>query len=188
MTDSLSWPDVLTTVLAGRDLSVSEATWAMRRVGGGEGTDAQLGGFLLALRAKGEAGEEIIGFRDAILEAAVPRPVDPNVLDSVGTGGGSFGSVNSPSLAQPGSAAAGLPLVKHGNRAASSKSGSSDVLASLGIELGLAPDRVAAVLEEAGITFAWAAAFHPGFKHAGRTRAELRVATVFNYLGPLVNP
>ena len=188
MTDSLSWPDVLTTVLAGRDLSVSEATWAMRRVMEGEVTDAQLGGFLLALRAKGEAVEEIIGFRDAILEAAVPLPVDPNVLDIVGTGGDRFGTVNISSMASIVIAATGIPVVKHGNRAASSKSGSSDVLASLGIELGLAPDRVAAVLEEAGITFAWAAAFHPGFKHAGRTRAELGVATVFNYLGPLVNP
>lgn len=188
MSESLSWPDVLTTVLAGRDLSVSEATWAMRRVMEGEVTDAQLGGFLLALRSKGEAVEEIIGFRDAILEAAVPLPVDPNVLDIVGTGGDRFGTVNISSMASIVIAATGIPVVKHGNRAASSKSGSSDVLASLGIELGLAPDRVAAVLEEAGITFAWAAAFHPGFKHAGRARSELGVATVFNYLGPLVNP
>src|SRR5699024_8719067 len=111
--------------LAGRDLSVSEATWAMRRVMEGEVTDAQLGGFLLALRAKGEAVEEIIGFRDAILEAAVPLPVDPNVLDIVGTGGDCFGTVNISSLASSAIASTGIPVAKHGNRAARSKSVSS---------------------------------------------------------------
>lgn len=188
MTDSLDWPDILTTVLAGRDLSVSEATWAMRRVMQGEVTDAQLGGFLLALRAKGESVEEIIGFRDAILEAAVDLPVDPRALDIVGTGGDRYGTVNISSTASIVVAATGIPVVKHGNKAASSKSGSSDVLSALGIDLRLPPEAVAAVLDEAGITFAWAAAFHPGFRHAGPARAELGVSTVFNYLGPLVNP
>src|SRR5699024_8080069 len=149
MTDSLSWPDVLTTVLGGRDLSVSEATWAMRRVMEGEVADAELGGVLLALRAKGGVVEVIVGLRDASPEAAVPRAADPNVLDVGRTGGDRFGTVNFSSMASIVIAATGIHVVKHGNRAASSKSGSSDVLASLGIELGLAPDRVAAVLEEA---------------------------------------
>ncbi|GGH40239.1 anthranilate phosphoribosyltransferase [Microbacterium album] len=183
-----TWPEVLTSVLAGRDLSVSEATWAMRQVMQGRATPAQLGGFLLALRAKGETVEEIIGFRDAILEAAVPLDVDPNVLDIVGTGGDQVGTVNISSTASIVIAAAGIPVVKHGNRAASSKSGSSDVLSALGIDLRLPPEAVAGVLDRAGITFAWAAAFHPGFRHAGTVRAELGVPTVFNYLGPLVNP
>ncbi|MDN3310785.1 anthranilate phosphoribosyltransferase [Microbacterium oryzae] len=188
MTDALSWPAILTTVLAKQDLSVSEATWAMRQVMQGHASDAQLGGFLLALRAKGESVEEIIGFRDAILEAAVPLPVDPRVLDIVGTGGDRFGTVNISSTASIIVAATGVPVVKHGNKAASSKSGSSDVLSALGIDLRLPAEAVARVLDVAGITFAWAAAFHPGFKHAGATRAELGVPTVFNYLGPLVNP
>lgn len=188
MTEALSWPAILTTVLAKQDLSVSEATWAMRQVMQGQASDAQLGGFLLALRAKGESVEEIIGFRDAILEAAVPLPVDPRVLDIVGTGGDRFGTVNISSTASIIVAATGIPVVKHGNKAASSKSGSSDVLSALGIDLRLPADAVARVLDVAGITFAWAAAFHPGFKHAGAARAELGVPTVFNYLGPLVNP
>ncbi|GAA4197436.1 anthranilate phosphoribosyltransferase [Microbacterium oryzae] len=188
MTDALSWPAILTTVLAKQDLSVSEATWAMRQVMQGQASDAQLGGFLLALRAKGESVEEIIGFRDAILEAAVPLPVDPRVLDIVGTGGDRFGTVNISSTASIIVAATGIPVVKHGNKAASSKSGSSDVLSALGIDLRLPAEAVARVLDVAGITFAWAAAFHPGFKHAGAARAELGVPTVFNYLGPLVNP
>ena len=188
MIDELSWPSVLTTVLSRQDLSVSEATWAMRQVMQGQATPAQLGGFLLALRAKGESVEEIIGFRDAILEAAVPLPVDPRVLDIVGTGGDRFGTVNISSTASIIVAATGIPVVKHGNKAASSKSGASDVLSALGIDLRLPAEAVAQVLDAAGITFAWAAAFHPGFKHADPTRAELGVPTVFNYLGPLVNP
>ncbi|MGW9112917.1 anthranilate phosphoribosyltransferase [Microbacterium sp. NPDC055683] len=188
MTDALSWPSLLTTVLARRDLSVSEATWAMRQVMNGDATPAQLGGFLLALRAKGESVEEIIGFRDAILEAAVPLPVDPHVLDIVGTGGDRYGTVNISSTASIIVAATGVPVVKHGNKAASSKSGSSDVLSALGIDLRLPAEDVARVLDDAGITFAWAAAFHPGFRHAAAVRAELGVPTVFNYLGPLVNP
>lgn len=188
MADELTWPSVLTTVLEGRDLSVSEAAWAMRQVMEGEATPAQLGGFLAALRAKGETVPEIIGFRDAILDAAVPLPVDPNVLDIVGTGGDRVGTVNISSTAAIVIAGAGIPVVKHGNRAVSSKSGASDVLSELGIDLRLKPEAVAGVLDRAGITFAWAAAFHPGFRHAGPVRAELGVPTVFNFLGPLVNP
>ena len=184
----LTWPDVLTTVLEGRDLSVSEATWAMTEVMQGRATAAQLAGLLVALRAKGESVEEIIGFRDAILDAAVPLPVDPNVLDIVGTGGDRVGTVNISSTASIVIAATGIPVVKHGNRAVSSKTGSSDVFSELGIDLRLSPEAVAKVLDRAGITFAWAAAFHPGFKHAAPVRGELGVPTVFNFLGPLVNP
>jgi anthranilate phosphoribosyltransferase len=187
MTQS-SWPEILTTALSGDDLTVSQAEWAMRQVMQGEATDAQLGGLLMALRAKGEAVTEVIGFRDAILDAAIPLPVTPNVLDIVGTGGDRYGTVNISSTASIIVAACGVPVVKHGNRAVSSKAGSSDVLSALGIDLRLAPDAVARVLDEAGITFAWAAAFHPGFKHAAGVRAELGVPTVFNFLGPLVNP
>ncbi len=183
-----TWPELLTAAVSGTDLTVSQAEWAMRQVMQGEATNAQLGGLLLALRAKGESVEEVIGFRDAILDAAVPLPVNPNVLDIVGTGGDGYGTVNISSTASIIVAAMGVPVVKHGNRAVSSKTGASDVLSELGIDLRLTPESVAQVLDEAGITFAWAAAFHPGFRHAAPVRAELGVPTVFNFLGPLVNP
>ncbi|MBA8816272.1 anthranilate phosphoribosyltransferase [Microbacterium halimionae] len=188
MTELYSWPGILTSLLDGDDLSVSESTWAMRSVMAGDATPSQLAGFLVALRAKGETVDEIVGFRDAILEAALPLSVDSHVLDIVGTGGDRFGTVNISTMAAIVAAAAGIPVVKHGNKAASSKSGSSDVLAALGIDLTLAPDAVAKTLERTGITFAFASAFHPGFRHAGPTRVELGVPTVFNFLGPLCNP
>ncbi|AZS43516.1 Anthranilate phosphoribosyltransferase [Microbacterium oleivorans] len=188
MADMYSWPGILTTVLEGKNLSVSESTWAMRQVMQGEATPAQLAGFLVGLRAKGETVDEIVGFRDAILEAAVPLPVPAEVLDIVGTGGDRYGTVNVSTTASVVVAATGIPVVKHGNRASSSKSGSSDVLAALGVDLTQSPERVAEVLGEVGITFAFASAFHPGFRHAGPTRAELGIPTVFNFLGPLCNP
>lgn len=188
MADSLTWSDVLTSLLERRDLSVWESTWAMRQIMQGNVTEAQLAGFLVALRAKGETIDEIVGFRDAILEAAVPLPVSPDVLDIVGTGGDRVGTVNVSTTAAIIIGATGVPVVKHGNRAASSASGSSDVLGALGLELSLDPAAVASILDRTGITFAWAGAFHPGFKHAGSVRAELGVPTVFNMLGPLCNP
>jgi len=188
MTDLYSWPTILTSLLEGTDLSVSESTWAMRRVMAGEATPSQLAAFLVALRSKGETVDEIVGFRDAILEAALPLRVDSHVLDIVGTGGDRFGTVNVSSMSAIVAAAAGVPVVKHGNKAASSKSGSSDVLRALGVDLTLSPDAVAETLARAGITFAFASAFHPGFRHAGPTRAELGIPTVFNFLGPLCNP
>ncbi|MCC4249881.1 MULTISPECIES: anthranilate phosphoribosyltransferase [Microbacterium] len=188
MAERFTWPDLLTSLLQGRDLSVSESTWAMRCIMSGEATPSQLAGFLVALRAKGETVEEIVGFRDAILEAAVPLPVRAEVLDIVGTGGDRYGTVNVSTMAAVVAAASGVPVVKHGNRAASSASGSSDVLSSLGIALTLDPQAVADTLERTGITFAFAAAFHPGFRHAAATRSELGVPTVFNFLGPLCNP
>lgn len=188
MAQSLTWPDVLSTLLAGRDLSVGESTWAMREVMQGTATPAQLAGFLLALRAKGETIDEIVGFRDAILESAVALPVSPDVLDIVGTGGDLVGTVNVSTTAAVIIGAVGIPVVKHGNRAASSASGSSDVLGALGLTLELEPESVAAMLDRVGITFAWAAKFHPGFKNAAAVRGELGVPTVFNMLGPLCNP
>jgi len=188
MAEQFSWPDVLTSLLEGRDLSVAGSTWAMSRVMAGDATPSQLAAFLVALRAKGETVDEIVGFRDAILEAAVPLAVPADVLDIVGTGGDRYGTVNVSSMASIVASAAGVPVVKHGNKASSSKSGSSDVLAALGIDLSLSPEQVSQVLDAVGITFAFAAAFHPGFRHAGPTRADLGIPTVFNFLGPLCNP
>ncbi|MEP6842800.1 MAG: anthranilate phosphoribosyltransferase [Pseudolysinimonas sp.] len=188
MPTKLTWPAVLTQLLAGANLSIAEASWAMEEVMAGRATPSQLGGFLVALRAKGETVDEIVGFRDAILANALPLDVDPMALDIVGTGGDRFGTVNVSTMSSIVAAAAGAKVVKHGNRAASSASGASDVLAALGIDLALPPERVAAILDEVGITFAFAALFHPGFKNAAATRGELGIPTVFNFLGPLSNP
>lgn len=188
MLESQSWPAVLDALLRGEDLSVADAAWSMEQIMLGEATSAQLAGFLVALRAKGETVDEIVGFRDAILDHAVPLDVNSMGLDIVGTGGDRFGTVNVSTMASIVCAAAGVPVIKHGNRAASSASGSSDVLAELGIDLTLSAETVAGILAATGITFAYAAAFHPGFRHAATVRAELGIPTVFNFLGPLVNP
>lgn len=188
MAETRTWSAILTSVVGGEHLSVADAAWAMEQVMTGDATDAQLAAFLIALRIKGETVDEIVGFRDAILDHALPLPLDPMALDIVGTGGDRFGTVNISTTASIVCAAAGVPIIKHGNKAASSSSGSSDVLAALGIDLGLGADRVADVFRSTGITFAFASAFHPGFGHAGPVRAQLGIPTVFNFLGPLCNP
>ena len=189
MSSALTWPRLLGTLIDGSDLSIADAEWAMQRVMAGEATSAQLAGLLVALRIKGETVDEIVGFRDAVLANARTLDVDPMVLDIVGTGGDPYGAVlNISTVASVIAAAAGVPVIKHGNRGASSASGASDVLTSLGIDITVEPARVAAILDEVGITFAYAATFHPGFRHAGPTRAELGVSTLFNILGPLCNP
>lgn len=189
MSRERTWPSILGSLVEGVDLSISDAEWAMRSVMAGEATSAQIAGLLVALRVKGETVDEIVGFRDAVLANAVPLDVDPNVLDIVGTGGDPYGAVlNISSVASIIASAAGVPVVKHGNRGASSASGASDVLAALGLNLDISAERVAAVLDETGITFAFAAMFHQGFRHAGPTRKELGISTLFNILGPLCNP
>ncbi|MEO5534765.1 MAG: anthranilate phosphoribosyltransferase [Pseudolysinimonas sp.] len=188
MPTELTWPALLTQLLAGADLKIAEASWAMEEVMAGRATPAQLAGFLVALRGKGETVDEIVGFRDAVLAHALPLPVDPMAVDLAGTGGDRMGTVNVSTMASIVAAAAGARVIKHGNRAASSASGSSDVLAALGLDLTISPERVAEVLDEVGITFVYATLFHPGFKHAGAVRGELGIPTVFNFLGPLCNP
>lgn len=189
MSAAPTWPALLTRLLEGQDLSIAEAAWAMEQVMAGEATPAQLAGFLMALRAKGETVDEFVGFRDAALAHARPIDIDPMALDIVGTGGDPFGAVvNVSSIASIVVAAGDVPVAKHGNRGASSASGASDVLSELGISLDLTPEEVARVFREVGLTFLHAQTFHPGFRHAGPVRRELGVATLFNILGPLVNP
>ena len=189
MSSTLTWPRILGTLVDGENLSIFEATWAMKQVMAGQATSAQMAGLLVALRVKGETVDEIVGFRDAVLENALPLDVDPMVLDIVGTGGDPYGAVlNISSVASVIAAASGVPVIKHGNRGASSASGASDVLSSLGLNLTIPPERVAEVQRETGITFAYAAMFHPGFRHAATTRTELGISTLFNVLGPLCNP
>lgn len=188
MIDERTWPTILTTLLEDEDLSVSQAEWAMSEFMTGRATGAQTGAFLTALRSKGVTVEEIIGFRDAILAEAVPIQLPAMSLDIVGTGGDKFGTVNISSMASIVAAAAGAPVVKHGNKAASSLSGSSDVFTSLGINLNLDAGQLERAFGEAGIAFVHAARFLPGFRNVAATRTELGIPTVFNFLGPLCNP
>ncbi|PYY64707.1 MULTISPECIES: anthranilate phosphoribosyltransferase [unclassified Curtobacterium] len=188
MPDALSWPAVISALMAREDLTIRQSTWAMEEIVHGRATQAQIAAFAVTLRAKGETVDEVVGFRDAILDAAVPLDVDPMALDIVGTGGDVVGTVNISTMAAIVIAAAGVPVVKHGNKASSSKSGSSDVLAALGLDLTMDAARVADTFRRVGLTFAFANAFHPGFAHAGPVRREIGVPTVFNFLGPLVNP
>ncbi|WP_185994933.1 anthranilate phosphoribosyltransferase [Nocardioides campestrisoli] len=183
-----SWPEVLSGLVAGRDLTLEQAQWAMGQVLAGEATPAQIAGFAVALRAKGESVDEIQGLSDAMLAAGNPISVPGRLLDVVGTGGDRSMSVNISTMAAIVAAAAGARVVKHGSRSASSASGSADVLEALGIRLDLTLDRVSAIAEEVGITFCFAAAFHPAMRHAAAPRRELGIATSFNLLGPLSNP
>ncbi len=185
---SHTWPDVLSTLVAGDDLTTEQARWAMDEVFAGAATPVQLAGLVIALRAKGETVDEIAGIAAAMLAAANPISVPGRLLDIVGTGGDRSMSVNISTMAAIVAAGAGARVVKHGNRSASSKSGSADVLEALGIRLDLTPARVAEVAEEAGITFCFSAAFHPAMRHAAVPRRELGIATTFNILGPLTNP
>jgi anthranilate phosphoribosyltransferase len=183
-----TWSGLLSGLIAGTDLSQEEATWAMDRVMTGEVSPVQLGGFLVALRAKGETVEELAGLTDSMVRHATRIEVPGPSVDIVGTGGDRAHTVNISTMASVVIAGAGLRVVKHGNRAASSSSGSADVLEELGIRLDHSPERVAEIAREAGITFCFAAAFHPSMRHAGVTRRELGVPTAFNFLGPLTNP
>ena len=183
-----TWPEVISALVARQDLAPSQTAWAMAQIVAGEATPAQIAGFAVALRAKGETPEEVIGLLDAMYEAATPIHVEGRLLDVVGTGGDRSMSVNISTMAAIVAAGAGARVVKHGNRSASSMAGSADVLEALGIRLDLTPDRVAALASEVGITFCFAAAFHPGLRHTAVPRRELAVGTTFNFLGPLANP
>ncbi|MBD8869139.1 anthranilate phosphoribosyltransferase [Nocardioides donggukensis] len=183
-----TWPDVLTGLVARRDLTAEATAWAMGEILAGEATPAQIAGFAVALRAKGETVEEVSGLIDAMYAQAAPLDVRGRLLDVVGTGGDRSMSVNISTMAAIVAAGAGARVVKHGNRSASSKSGSADVLEALGVRLDLTPAQVAAVVGEAGITFAFAPTFHAALRHAAVPRRELGIATTFNLLGPLANP
>lgn len=183
-----TWPEVLGTLVAREDLTTTQATWAMGEILAGDATAAQLAGFAVALRAKGETVAEVIGLTEAMYAIATPISVPGRLLDVVGTGSDRSNSVNISSMAAVVAAGAGATVVKHGNRSASSMTGSADVLEALGIRLDLPPARVAEVAREAGITFCFAAAFHPSMRHAAGVRRELGIGTTFNFLGPLANP
>ncbi|WP_432505915.1 anthranilate phosphoribosyltransferase [Kineococcus arenarius] len=186
--DEPTWPRLLGELIAGRDLGAADTAWAMDRVMRGEAGDVPLAGFLVALRAKGETSAELAGLADAMLAHAVPLEVPGPTVDLVGTGGDQAHTVNISTMAALVLAGAGHRVVKHGNRAASSSSGSADVLEALGVDLDLPPARVGRVAVEVGITFCFAKVFHPAFRHAAGARTGLGVPTAFNVLGPLTNP
>ncbi|GAA4922911.1 anthranilate phosphoribosyltransferase [Streptomyces coeruleoprunus] len=183
-----SWPVVLESLLTGRDLDADATAWAMERILTGEATNAQIAGFAVALRAKGETVEEITGLVRTMYAHARTIEVPGPSVDIVGTGGDGAKTVNISTMSAIVVAGTGAKVVKHGNRAASSASGASDVLEKLGVNLELTPERVAQVAEEAGITFCFAVKFHPALRHVAAARKELGIRTTFNFLGPLTNP
>jgi anthranilate phosphoribosyltransferase len=183
-----TWPDVLSGLVQGRDLTAEQTAWAMGEILAGAATPVQIAGFAVALRSKGETVEEMQGLVDAMYAHATPLVVEGRTLDVVGTGGDRSFSVNISTMAAIVAAGAGVTVVKHGNRSASSKAGSADVLEQLGIRLDLTAGDVGRVAREAGITFCFAAAFHPALRHAAVARSELGIGTTFNFLGPIANP
>ncbi|MCG2798298.1 MAG: anthranilate phosphoribosyltransferase [Cellulomonas sp.] len=184
----LTWPDLFAALVARRDLAASETAWAMDQIMSGEVSTARIAAFLIALRAKGETVDELTGLADQMLAHARRFTVPGRTVDIVGTGGDRAHTVNVSTMASFVMAGAGLTVVKHGNRAASSSSGSADVLEKLGVSLTQSPERVAELASQIGITFCFAQVFHPSMRHAGAARGELGIGTTFNFLGPLTNP
>jgi anthranilate phosphoribosyltransferase len=188
MTSAMNWPNILGKLLLKNDLERAEAHWAMREIMAGDATEAQVGAFMMALRSKGETVDELSGLVDVMLQNAVILSTGPDAVDIVGTGGDLFGTVNISSMASILVASAGVPVMKHGSRSASGKTGSSEMLEVLGIRLDLSPVRVAEIFKECGITFFFAPVFHPAMRHVAPIRKQLGVPTTFNFLGPLANP
>ena len=187
--NEFTWGRTITKVLAGDPLPEAEAATAMSEIMEGAATPAQIAGFVIALRAKGETTDEIVGLVKTMRDyGAKVEVAGGNVLDTCGTGGDRTGTFNVSTAAALVCAGAGVRVAKHGNRAASSRCGSADVLEALGVKIDLPPDGVKACIEVAGIGFCFAPVFHPAMRHAGSTRRELGVATIFNFLGPLTNP
>jgi anthranilate phosphoribosyltransferase len=187
-----TWPNLIAALLRAEELSTGDTAWAMGEIMSGEATPAQIAAFAVALRAKGETPAEIAGLVEAMLAHAarveLPEEVRVAAVDVVGTGGDRAHTVNISTMAAVVVAGAGVRVVKHGNRAASSSCGAADLLEALGVPLNLGPGEVAHCVEHAGIGFCFAPMFHPGLRHAGVPRREMGVPTFFNFLGPLTNP
>jgi anthranilate phosphoribosyltransferase len=182
---------VLGVLTAGRDLAAGDATWAMEQVMTGAATPAQIAAFGVSMRMKGPSAAEVRELADIMLKHGRRLPTDvigTDTVDVVGTGGDGANTVNLSTMAAIVVAASGVPVVKHGNRAASSRSGGADMLEALGVRIDLGPDDVVRSVTEIGIGFCFAPLFHPSYRHASVVRREIGVPTVFNLLGPLTNP
>jgi anthranilate phosphoribosyltransferase len=183
-----SWSLLLEALLGDGPVSDDGIRWAMGQVMSGAATPAQIAALLVAMRSHGVDTEQLAVLVDVMLEHSVPVAVPGPAVDTCGTGGDHSGSVNISTMAAVVVAASGRTVIKHGNRAASSQSGSADVLQELGVVVDLAPDLVPSCVADAGIAFCFAQVFHPAMRHAGPVRKELGMRSVFNFLGPLANP
>jgi anthranilate phosphoribosyltransferase len=188
MTSVTTWPALIGALLRGDSLTAGEAAWAMNEIMTGAATSAQIAGFGIALRAKGETVAELSGLAGAMLEHALPLRIPGRLVDLVGTGGDGARTVNISTMGAIVAAAAGATITKHGNRAASSACGAADVLEALGVVIDLPPAATEQVVAETGIAFLFAGLYHPALRHATAPRRELGVPTVFNFLGPVANP
>lgn len=185
----MDMPTAIATVIEGRDLSKTEMNAVMKQIMTGEATDAQIGGFLVGLRIKGETVDEIVGAAEVMRELATPVSVaTEGLVDTCGTGGSGSNKFNVSTASAFVAAAAGARVAKHGNRSASSKSGSADLLEAAGAEIMLSPEQVARCIDSVGVGFLFALSHHSAMKHAIGPRKEMIVRTIFNMLGPLTNP
>jgi len=183
-----AWPALIGALIRGESLSADETAWAMNEIMEGAASPAQIAGFAVALRMKGETATEVAGLARVMLERATPIEFPRPVTDLVGTGGDGARTVNISTMGTIVAAAAGQQMAKHGNRAASSACGSADLLEALGVAIDLPPPATAELAAETGVAFLFAPLYHPAFRHAGPVRRELGVPTVFNFLGPVANP
>lgn len=183
-----NWPALIGALVKGESLTADESAWAMNEIMEGAATDAQISGFAIALRMKGETAIELAGLARAMLDHATPISVPGRLVDLVGTGADGAHTVNISTMATIVAAAAGARMVKHGNRAASSKCGAADVLEALGVVINLPPAATVELAAEIGVAFLFAPLYHPALRYAGPTRSQLGVPTVFNFLGPVANP
>ncbi|GAA4970815.1 anthranilate phosphoribosyltransferase [Actinoplanes utahensis] len=187
-----TWPNLTSALLRGEELAAADTAWAMGEIMAGNATPVQIAGFAIALRAKGETPAELAGLVEAMIASAtlvaLPEETRTSAVDVVGTGGDRANTVNISTMAAIVTASAGVTVVKHGNRSASSTTGTADLLEHFGLPLDLGPAGVARTVAEAGIGFCFAARYHPGMRHASVPRRELGVPTFFNVLGPLTNP
>src|SRR6516164_5298346 len=188
MDSRTAWPALIGALIKGETLTADETAWAMNEIMEGAATPAQIAGFGVALRMKGETAGELGGLAETMLTRATPIAISGHIVDLVGTGGDRAHTVNISTMGTIVAAAAGARMVKHGNRAASSQCGTADVLEALGVVIDLPPSQTEKLAEETGVAFLFAPLYHPALRHAAVPRRELGVPTVFNFLGPVANP
>lgn len=180
--------DALANLIESKDISFKDSSEVMTEIMEGEATSAQVGGFLTALRMKGETAEEVAGMATVMKSKSLKLEISQDVVDTCGTGGDGLSTFNISTASAFVVAGAGVKVAKHGNRAMSSKTGSADVLESLGININMSPPEIVECINQTGFGFMFAQGFHPAMKHAAGPRRELAIPTVFNILGPLTNP